>query len=135
MSLATASQPAWTTACSPRIEDTQHHRRDHIDVSSALGPYRVSRFRRNLAQWRAETYYLSSVTAKTQHPALKDIVVMGEWAVPWIIEELRTHRDFLFVALHLIVKEDPTPASAKGDPHALIEAWLQWAERENISPD
>ena len=53
----------------------------------------------------------------------------------WIIEELKTKRDFLFMALHLITKTDPSPPSAKGKPHEIIEAWLQWAERENIKAE
>ena len=60
---------------------------------------------------------------------------MGESVVPWIVEELRNHRDFLFLALHLILKDDPTPVSARGDPHELIEEWLQWADREKIKTD
>ena len=90
------------------------------------------RFRRLVKQWRAETYYLSSVTAKSKHPAFREIVEMGEAAVPWIIEELRNHRDFLFLALHLIVKDEPMPAALTGKPHKLIDEWLQWAERVNV---
>lgn len=88
-----------------------------------------------MAQWRAETFYLSSVTAKSKHPAFREIVEMGRSAVPWIIDELRNHRDFLFVALHLIVKDAQTPVGSKGNPHELIEEWLQWAERENVGCD
>ena len=60
---------------------------------------------------------------------------MGESAVPWIIEELRNHRDFLFVALHLIVKDGSIPVGLKGEPEKLIDEWLQWSERENINVD
>lgn len=88
-----------------------------------------------VARWRAETYYLSSVTAKSEHSAFREIVEMGESAIPWIVEELRRNQDFLFLALHLIVKDDPTSVGAKGNPHKLIEEWLQWAERQNIYVD
>ena len=132
MSIATASQPDWTIPSAQRIDGTQSQRHDYIDISSAIGPYRVVRFRRLVQQWRSETYYLSSVTAKSNHPAFKEIVEMGESAVPWIIEELRNHRDFLFVALHLIVKNGPMPVGSMGKPNKLIDEWLQWAERENI---
>lgn len=132
MSTATASQPVWTDPSSPRIDSTQRPRQDYVDILGEVGPYRISRFRRLVETWRAETYYLSSVTAKSNHPAFKEIVKMGESAVPWIVEELRNHRDFLFIALHLIVRDGPIPAARKGKPHELIEEWLQWAERENI---
>jgi hypothetical protein len=132
VSIAIASQPDWTVPYSKRIDGTQSQRNDYIDISGAVGLFRVVRFRRLVQQWRSETYYLSSMTAKSHHPAFKEIVEMGELAVPWIIEELRNHRDFLFVALHLIVKGGPMPVAPRGKPHKLIDEWLQWAERENI---
>ena len=133
MSFATASQPSWSPYYPPRIEDSQLlYDQGHIDLSGLVVPNQLLRFRRLVTEWRSETYFLSSVTGKTNHPAFKEIVGMGKCAVPWIIGELQTHRDFLFMALHLILKEDPTPTEAKGKPHKLIEAWLDWAERENI---
>lgn len=131
MSVVTAEQPNWQVLNLPQIEDTQRYRRDRIDLSGAVGSYRLSRFHQLVKQWRIETYFSSSAMDKVNHRAFKEIVDMGESAVPWIIEELRTHRDFLFMALHLILKEDPTPASAKGVPHKLIDAWLEWAEHKH----
>ncbi len=135
MSTATASQPFWTDLSSPRVYSTQRPTHDYVDILGEAGPYRISRFRRLVTQWRAETYYLSSVAAKSKHPAFMEIVGMGESAVPWIIAELRNHRDFLFVALHLIVKDGPMPVGSEGEPHKLIDEWLQWAKRANIDVD
>ena len=128
MSAATAVQPNWQFVSRPRIEDSRRYWPYDIDISEAAGRYRLSRFRRLVTQWRVETYFSSSAMDKTNHHAFKEIVSMGESAVPLIVDELRMHRDFLFMALHLILKEDPTPTSAKGAPHKLIDAWLEWAE-------
>ena len=95
MGAATASRPNWTGPYSPRVDGTQRRGQDYIDISDAAGSYRLSRFRRLVTQWRAETYCLSSVTAKSEHPAFREIVGMGDWALPWILDELRRHRDFL----------------------------------------
>lgn len=134
MNLATAPVPGWTHRPRTRIEDSRKDVLPGINLSS-VGPYRLARFRRLVAQWRIETSHSSSVTEKMDHPAFKAVVDMDEWVVGWIIEELKTNRDFLFMALHLIKKFDPSPPSAKGKPHKIIEAWLQWAERENIKAE
>ena len=132
MSVATATTPEWRYNRSPCIEDSQRYSLERIDFLSAVGSYGLSNFRRLLAIWRAETFYQSSVSEKMNHPAFKQIIAMRERAVPWIISELKIRPDFLFMALHLITKHDPTPEAAKGDPRKIVEAWLQWAERENI---
>lgn len=134
MSLETEPVPGWTHRLRTRVEDSRKGRLPAID-HSAIGPYRLAEFRRLVIQWRTETCYSSSVTEKMDHHAFKAIVEMGEWAVGWIVEELKTNRDFLFMALHLILNIDPSPPSAKGKPHKIIEAWLQWAERENIKAE
>ena len=115
------------------VQDSKKFGVYNIERLEFVANYRFSKFRRLVVQWRTETYFLSSVTAKTDHPAFKEIAGMGKSAVPWIIEELKTHRDFLFVALHIILKEDPTPRFANGEPHKLIEEWLMWAEREEYT--
>lgn len=115
------------------VEDSTKFGIYNIDRLEFVANYQYSKFRRLVVQWRTETYVLSSVMAKTDHPAFKEILDMGGVAIPWIIEELREHRDFLFVALHIILKEDPTPRYAKGEPHKLIEEWLMWAEREGYT--
>lgn len=104
----------------------------YLDVDVLVTAYDYSKFRRLLKKWRNETYYYSTVDTKIKHPAFQEIISMGEQAVPWIIEELQMHRDFLFIALHLILEEDPTAHCSKGKPIELIEAWLLWAEQEKI---
>ena len=134
MSAATELVPGWTYEPRTRVEDSRKGGLSAIDLS-AVGPYRLAKFRQLVTQWRTETFYSSSVTEKMDHHAFKAIVEMDKWAVGWIVEELKTNRDFLFMALHLILKIDPSPPSAKGKPHKIIEAWLQWAERENIKAE
>ena len=134
MTFATEPGPDWTHEQRTRIDDSRRDGLTSIDLS-IVGPYRLSKFRQLVNEWRVETAYLSSAKQKMDHPAFKSIVEMDEWAVGWIIEELKTKRDFLFMALHLITKIDPSPPSAKGKPHEIIEAWLQWAERENIKAE
>ena len=133
MSVATA-----TTLGSKHIYTSRLNVKDsggsgsYLDVDELVTAYNYSKFRRLLKKWRSETHYFSTVEAKIKHSAFEEIVKMGEQTVPWIVEELQTQRDFLFIALHFILEEDPTAHCAKGKPIELIEAWLLWAEQENI---
>lgn len=86
------------------------------------------KFQKLVSQWRAATYYSSSISKKVDHPAFREIVEMGEDAKLLIISELKTKPDFLYLALHMITGEDPSPPSASGNPRAMVEAWLLWAE-------
>lgn len=135
MSPATASIPSARYDRHLPTEDSQDYSQPRIDLSATIGPYGRTNFQRRLTEWRAETYYQSSVAEKMDHPAFKRIVEIGERAVPWIIAELKVRPDFLFMALHLIKKFDPTPEAAKGKPQKLIEAWLQWAEHQNFGTE
>ncbi len=116
------------------VDDSKRQQIEPIDWS-VVGPYRAVRIKNLITKWRAETCYASSVSEKIKNPEFKEIVEMGDSAVPYIISELKTAPDFLFMALHLITGIDPTPDSAKGKPREMIEAWLLWAEREKIGKD
>ena len=116
------------------VDDSRSHRLDPIDMTS-VGPYRGIRIQKLISTWRADTYYVSSVSEKIEHPAFREITEMGRQAIPYIVSELRSVPDFLFMALHLITGEDPTPPSAKGKPKEMINAWLLWADREDVSKD
>ena len=87
----------------------------------------VAEFNRLLRDWRRATLALSFVNQKTEHPAFRRIVAMGDPAIPLILAELRRHPDFLFLALQEITGE-PTPLAATGNPQAMISAWLEWGE-------
>ena len=63
------------------------------------------------------------------------IIAMGETALPLIISQLKREGDdpdHWFVALEAITGKDPIPEEAYGDTPIMAEAWLSWAEEENV---
>ena len=110
-----------------------------VTVASPKGRYTATKadifikFHIWLDQWRRETASKSLVRDKVGHPAFKRIVNLGPVAVPWILKEIRHHPDFLVMALSEIEKgENPVPASARGKIKEIVNAWLNWANRNNV---
>jgi hypothetical protein len=82
------------------------------------------------SRWRADTEFLSSPAAMAKHPAYREIIAMGEPAVPLILAELEARPDFWFAALREITGEDPVPPEARGNVKAMTRAWLEWGRQE-----
>lgn len=89
----------------------------------------IDRFYRLVSQWRAQTLHSSFTEQKVQHSAFRQIVDMGESAVPLILKEIATHTDFLYLALQLITGENPVPERDRTSARAAIDAWILWADR------
>lgn len=107
---------------------------------------RVQRFRRDLArlagddrsadsfrslakEWRRERdTKSSSIRAMISHPTYLRIVGMGERAIPFLLEELRSEPDHWFVALHAITGENPVPDESRGRLDEMSMAWVEWGE-------
>jgi len=84
------------------------------------------RFRRLAQAWKKETWFHSSITQKSIHPAYQQIIGMGSPAVPLILRELSRKPDHWFWALAAITGEDPVPDSSAGRLEEMTEAWLSW---------
>lgn len=89
-------------------------------------------FRALAEQWRGETGMHSSVTKKVQHPAYRQIIGMGEKALPWILRELRDRPGPWFEALRAITQQTPVTASERTDPQRAREAWLKWGKERGL---
>lgn len=95
----------------------------------------VTLFYRLLEEWRFDTLASSRVRDKVEHPAFRQIVDIGKPAVPLIVSELRENPGFLFLALYPITGDTPVPPRYAGNPSTLVEAWLAWADRNNVPSD
>jgi hypothetical protein len=95
----------------------------------------VTLFYRLLEEWRFDTLASSRIRDKIEHPAFRQILDIGKPAVPLIIRELRENPDFLFLALYPITGDNPVPPRYTGNPSRLVEAWLAWADRNNVPSD
>ena len=96
---------------------------------NASGIDDLDRFIGLVRRWRLETAHCSLVKDMVSHSAFKEITSMGPRVVPWIIRDLKSHPDFLVLALPAIVGEDPVPPSARGKIGEIVNAWLTWYER------
>jgi hypothetical protein len=94
------------------------------DAMKAAGG--ATEFQALVAQWKQATLNESSIERMTKDPSYRQIVAMGETAVPLLLEEMRERPDYWFAALREITKTDPVPAEARGDLDRMTEAWLQW---------
>jgi hypothetical protein len=108
-------------------------------VAAPQGRYRPTKndifiqFHNSLGQWRNETASMSLVRDKIEHVAFKRIVNLGTVAGPWILKEIRHRPDLLVMALPLIYKnENSLPVTARGKVKEIVNAWLNWANRQNI---
>ena len=101
-------------------------------IESSLGIDGISRFRKLVDQWRAQTVFVSSIEDMVQHAAFREIVEMGDEIIPEILDEIRVRPDFLFLALQIITGENPVSSSFKGSVTDAVDAWLQWGDRKNI---
>jgi hypothetical protein len=86
------------------------------------------RFQRLAATWVAETSHMSSTTDQMSHPALQEIVNMGEAVVSFLLRELEKRSGHWHRALKRITHADPTPPSDRGDIDKITEAWLSWGK-------
>lgn len=89
-------------------------------------------FRRLADLWRKETGMLSSVSRKLQHPAYRQIIGMGDKALPWILRELRDRPGLWFEALKTIARQSPVPPEDRADPKKARAAWLKWGKDRGL---
>jgi hypothetical protein len=86
-----------------------------------------TRFAELIRRWSEDTGSASSPTRIADHPACREIVAMGEVAVPLILEELEDHPSIPgLVAPKAIVGMNPFPPEARGDVARMARAWLAW---------
>ncbi len=87
-------------------------------------------FRKIAEQWKSETAPYSSIRRKKQHPLYRQIVEIGEAAVPLILADLNRNPSHLFWALGEITGIAPTENSNARNFLDVVKAWLEWGRAE-----
>ena len=85
-------------------------------------------FERLADEWEKDTIFLSNSTQTARHPAHREIVSMGEAAIPLILERMQTQGGHWFHALHEITGARPVPPESRGRIKEMTQAWLEWGE-------
>jgi hypothetical protein len=86
-------------------------------------------FKELVASWLRDTVLVSSVEDMVLHAAYQQIIGMGEKAIPWLLEELRSHPNHWFWALKSITRTDPVEECDRGNFDRMVEAWLSWGKQ------
>ncbi len=76
--------------------------------------------------WRRETGHMSKMGRAVEHPAYREIVAMGDLAVPLIFADLEKEPDHWFIALREITGASPVPKECRGKIAEMAAAWLAW---------
>ena len=80
-------------------------------------------------KWEKETGFISN-GSRFEHPAYKQIIDMGEQAVPLILRRMEQTGCHWFVALQLITGADPVPRELWGKIMEIEKIWLQWGREQ-----
>ena len=98
---------------------------DAVDIE----PADRERFQELADRWQSETVFLSNSDRAAAHPAHREIVSMGERAVPLILERMRSQGGHWFHALHAITNANPVQPADRGNVEAMQASWLEWGAR------
>lgn len=80
-------------------------------------------------RWERETGFISN-GSMFEHPAYKQIIAMGEPAVPLILRRMEQTGCHWFVALRLITGAEPVPRELWGKIMEIEKIWLQWGREQ-----
>lgn len=81
--------------------------------------------------WKIDTRNESNPSIIAQHPAYRQIIGMGQEALPYIFTEMQHRPAHWFVALQSITGVNPIKPEHRGNIEAMTEDWLKWNERQN----
>jgi len=84
------------------------------------------RFLELAERWREETQFYSMSQQLVEHPAYREILQMGEVAVPWILRDMAMTGARWTLLLREITGEDPAVHAAPGRVREVQAAWIEW---------
>ena len=97
---------------------------DEIDVE----PADRERFTELADLWENETVFLSNPDRIAEHRAHREIVSMGESAVPLILQRMQVQGGHWFYALRAITGANPVKPDDRGKVTVMQESWLEWGK-------
>jgi hypothetical protein len=90
----------------------------------------AKRFAALTARWKEETAIYSRVDKMANHPAYREIVAMGEKAVPLILADLEKNGGKWFMALRQLTGAHPVPKESAGKIREMEAAWIEWGRAQ-----
>lgn len=98
----------------------------HSHVEHEISPVLRHSFEQLVRQWKQETAFVSSSSARLLNSSYLRIIGLGPPAIPLILEEMRNGGLHWGAALSAITGENP--AEGVDTLRAATKAWLEWAE-------
>lgn len=87
----------------------------------------TQRFRDLANSWLAATRFRSNTRVLRNHQVYRELLALGEPAVPLILTEVKKEPDVSwFLVLGAITGEDPVSPEHAGRVDAMAQAWLDW---------
>lgn len=103
--------------------------RAEADVAAIIDDEHVeARFRGLADWWREETGLFSFEYQMERHPAYKQIVEIGEKAIPLVLTELQERPYRWFGVLQALTGANPVSSDAAGDFDQMSKAWEEWGK-------
>ena len=87
------------------------------------------RFLELAERWREETQFYSMSRQIVEHPAYREILQMGEVAVPWILRDMAMTGARWTLLLGEITGEDPAVHAALGRVREVQATWIEWGRK------
>ncbi len=104
-------------------------REEFVAEAVHIEPIDRKRFQELADRWQEETVFLSNSARINAHPALQEIISMGQPVVPLVLERMRSQGGHWFEALRQITGARPVPPESRGRIKGMTQAWLDWGER------
>jgi hypothetical protein len=87
-----------------------------------------ARFQELAARWHDETAFHSNLSIVWSHPAMQDIIDMGQDAIPLILEALQKRSDHWFYALSRLTGIDA--GAGETTVEGARQKWLAWGREQ-----
>jgi hypothetical protein len=90
------------------------------------------KFQRLTAQWKKETKFSSSLHDLVANEAYRQIIGMGEDAVPLILADMQVRPARWFWALSAITGENPIVSNHRGNIVEMTRDWIKWGAGKGL---
>ena len=90
------------------------------------------KLRRLEALWLTDTEFLSDARRIIDHPAFRQIVLLGREVVPVLLRDLQAKPSLLVWALPEMTGANPVPPADAGNIRKMSDAWVRLGQAQGI---
>jgi hypothetical protein len=94
-----------------------------------------SEFDRLCANWKEETGGMSSLSQITSNKNYLGVIALGQAAIPFILEELKSDPAPWFAALRALSGRDDIGRDTPGKFRQIADAWIRWGTENGLTKE